>query len=73
MTKVYILNEECAIEEANNYADLGENWFIDKLWRKSTRFGIRSHTILISSFLINCVTLNKLLIFSVLLSIVNIQ
>lgn len=65
MTEIYTHREDCTVENVNNYIDLWKKWFPDSLWRKSISFGIKSHSILILLFLINCVTLNKLLFLSI--------
>lgn len=62
MIEIYVVSKNCAVEETNNFLDLWESELIDYFWRKSTSFGIKA--ILISSFFINYVTLNKLFIFS---------
>lgn len=64
MIKIYVSNENCAVEEDNNYVDLWEKELTGNLGRKITSFTFRSCSILVSLFLINYVTLNKLPIFS---------
>ena len=59
----YTVKVKTAIGRHQQLLRFVEKWYFDDLWRKTTSFGIRSHSILMS-FLINCMTLNKLLVFS---------